>query len=146
MKRSSFLLTLVLALCCLAGCGAPANGGQSDHSPSQSTPTGESGERPQRVLVAYFSATGNTETLARYAAQALGADLYEIEPEIPYTADDLNYSDGGSRASVEMEDAAARPAIAARMPSYRLSLVASSSAFASGEISPQGKVAALSPW
>ncbi len=115
MKRSSFLLTLVLALCCLAGCGAPANGGQSDPSPSQSAPTGESGERPQRVLVAYFSATGNTETLARYAAQALGADLYEIEPEIPYTADDLNYSDGGSRASVEMGDAAARPAIAAQM-------------------------------
>lgn len=115
MKRSSFLLTLVLALCCLAGCGAPANGGQSDPSPSQSAPTGESGERPQRVLVAYFSATGNTETLARYAAQALGADLYEIEPEIPYTADDLNYSDGGSRASVEMGDAAARPAIATRM-------------------------------
>ncbi|MBO1680591.1 flavodoxin [Bittarella massiliensis (ex Durand et al. 2017)] len=70
---------------------------------------------PPRVLVAYFSATGNTETLARYAAQTLGADLYKIEPEIPYTAGDLNCSDDGSRATVEMGDAAARPAIAAQL-------------------------------
>lgn len=119
MKRLPFLLVLTLALCCLAGCGAPADGGQAAPSPSQSAPTGgsegESGEAPPRVLVAYFSATGNTETLARYAAQALGADLYKIEPEIPYTAGDLNYSDNGSRATVEMGDAAARPAIAAQL-------------------------------
>ncbi len=70
---------------------------------------------PPRVLVAYFSATGNTETLARYAAQTLGADLYKIEPEIPYTAGDLNCSDDGSRATAEMGDAAARPAIAAQL-------------------------------
>ena len=64
-----------------------------------------------RILVAYFSATGNTESAAEKLADRLGADLYEIVPEIPYTSDDLNYSDSNSRSSIEMNDPDARPAI-----------------------------------
>lgn len=64
-----------------------------------------------KVLVAYFSCTGNTRTLAEYAADALSADIYEIQPEIPYTSADLNYSDNSSRSSREMNDSSSRPAI-----------------------------------
>lgn len=67
------------------------------------------------ILVAYFSCTGNTKQIAEYAAEALGADLYEIVPEISYTDGDLNYSDPGSRSSMEMGDDSARPAIASSM-------------------------------
>lgn len=50
------------------------------------------------VLVACFSATGNTWPLAAYAAEYLNADLFRIEPEVPYTDADLNYSDSGCRS------------------------------------------------
>lgn len=64
-----------------------------------------------KILVAYFSATGNTEGVAQKLADGLGADLYEIVPETPYSSDDLNYSDSSSRSSVEMNDPDARPGI-----------------------------------
>lgn len=64
-----------------------------------------------KVLVAYFSATGTTKKLAEYAADAMGADLYEIQPEEPYTDEDLDYGDSKSRSSIEMDDPDARPAI-----------------------------------
>lgn len=64
------------------------------------------------ILVAYFSATGTTKSLAEHAAAYLQADLYEILPEVPYTSGDLNYSSGSSRTTREQNDAAARPAIA----------------------------------
>lgn len=64
-----------------------------------------------RTLVAYFSATGTTEVLAQQAADVLDADLYEIVPKEPYTADDLNYNTDASRASREQSDPSARPAL-----------------------------------
>lgn len=64
-----------------------------------------------KVLVAYFSATGNTRPLAEYMADGLSADLYEITPEEPYTDADLDYNDSGSRTSIEMNDPSSRPAI-----------------------------------
>ena len=64
-----------------------------------------------RVLVAYFSATGNTENIAGHLEAVLDADLYEIVPQNPYTSADLNYSNSDSRASREQNDADARPAI-----------------------------------
>ncbi len=63
-----------------------------------------------KILVAYFSCTGTTETLAGYAADILGADLYEIVPEEPYTDADLAYYTGG-RADKEQNDPDVRPAI-----------------------------------
>lgn len=65
------------------------------------------------VLVACFSATGNTWPLAEYAAAYLNADLFRIEPEVPYTEADLNYSDSDCRANQEMNDETSRPALAA---------------------------------
>ena len=64
-----------------------------------------------KTLVAYFSATGTTGIAATSLAEAAGADLYEIQPEVPYTNDDLNWRNEQSRSSVEMNDPAGRPAI-----------------------------------
>ena len=65
-----------------------------------------------KKLVAYFSASGTTKKVARNLADAVGADLFEIEPETPYTTADLNWNDRRSRSSVEMNDESCRPAIA----------------------------------
>ena len=85
--------------------------GEQDTPVAEPTDTEETGEENSKVLVAYFSATGTTKTLAEYAADAMGADLYEIVPEEPYTDDDLNYSDRNTRATVEQNDKNVRPAI-----------------------------------
>lgn len=64
-----------------------------------------------KVLVAYFSATGTTERVARKIAEATGGQLCEIVPEKEYTSADLNWHDDRSRSSVEMSDPNSRPAI-----------------------------------
>ena len=60
------------------------------------------------MLVVYYSATGNTETVAGYIAQATGGDIFEITPVQPYTDDDLNWSDSDSRVTREHEDESLR--------------------------------------
>lgn len=62
-------------------------------------------------LVAYFSCSGTTKRAAIELASAIGADLHEIKPEIPYSSADLDWNDCSSRSSVEMRDPASRPAI-----------------------------------
>ena len=64
-----------------------------------------------KKLVAYFSATGKTAKVAAKLASAIGADLYEIKPEVKYTKADLNWMNKKSRSSVEMNDKSIRPAI-----------------------------------
>lgn len=64
-----------------------------------------------RKLVAYFSAGGVTAKAAKALAAAIGADLYEIRPAVPYTRQDLDWNDKRSRSSVEMSDPSSRPAI-----------------------------------
>ena len=63
------------------------------------------------ILIAYFSATGTTKGVAERIASVTGGDLYEILAVEPYTADDLNYNDHGSRSTVEQNDKSARPEI-----------------------------------
>ena len=65
-----------------------------------------------KTLVAYFSASGTTAGVAKDLASAIGADLYEIRPAVPYTQADLNWMDKKSRSSVEMSDKSCRPALA----------------------------------
>lgn len=65
-----------------------------------------------RKLVAYFSASGVTAKVADMLADAVGADIYEIQPTVPYTKADLNWMDKKSRSSIEMNDKTIRPAIA----------------------------------
>ena len=56
------------------------------------------------TLVTYFSASGVTKRVAEKVADALDADIFEIAPETPYTAADLNYMDKDSRSTIEMND------------------------------------------
>ena len=64
-----------------------------------------------KTLVAYFAATGTTEAVAKDLAEVTGATLYEIKPEVRYTAADLDWRDKTSRSSVEMQDHCSRPSI-----------------------------------
>lgn len=74
-------------------------------------PEGNSGQGG-KTLVAYFSASGNTKAVAEAIAQTVGADLYELVPEQPYTDADLNWNDPASRVNAEHEDSSFRTAIA----------------------------------
>ena len=131
MKHWKRLLSCVLAgsvALALAACGQQSAGGSSagnqstDQSADQSreeasSPAAQStagsgadtsGTESGSVLVVYYSATGNTETVAGYIAQATGGDLFEITPAEPYTDDDLNWSDENSRVTREHEDESLR--------------------------------------
>ncbi len=68
-----------------------------------------------KPLVAYFSASGVTEKTAETLAKTINADLFEIEPETPYTAADLDWTDKNSRSTVEMSDLSSRPAIKSKL-------------------------------
>ena len=123
MKQLFALLTALALTCALTACGgtdgqntsAPASASPSvsqsgdEVSPSPSVPW-ESGETAD-VLVAYFSATGNTAEIAASLQSILDADLYEIVPQVPYTSEDLNYSNDSCRANQEQNDPTARPTI-----------------------------------
>lgn len=65
----------------------------------------------EKILVAYFSASGTTKKTAEMVAEAAGADLYEITPKVAYTKADLDWMDKKSRSSVEMSDKKMRPEI-----------------------------------
>ncbi|MDL2225474.1 flavodoxin [Eubacteriales bacterium OttesenSCG-928-M02] len=129
-RKPLISILILLILLVLAACGAEPNGSTervdntslpsevptetpSSTQEDESTPVlQQSADSSEKVLVVYFSCTGNTKKIAEYAATSLNADLYAIEPEIPYTDADLNYSDNNSRSSIEMNDDTARPAIA----------------------------------
>ena len=64
-----------------------------------------------KVLIAYFSATGTTAGAAEKLSKVTGGELYEITPAQPYTNADLNWNNKQSRSSLEMNDPKSRPAI-----------------------------------
>ena len=68
-----------------------------------------------KKLVAYFSASGVTASLAKNLAAAIGADLFEIEPVIRYAKTDLDWTNKKSKSSVEMNDKSSRPAVAKKL-------------------------------
>ena len=105
-RRNFLAVATVTATAFLAGCAgendeapaaAPTAEPVEDTSSADAAPTGN-------VLVAYFSATGNTAGVAEAIAGRLGADVWEIEVAQPYTDADLNYNDDASRTSVERAD------------------------------------------
>ena len=67
-----------------------------------------------RKIVAYFSASGVTAKLAEKLAEAIGADIYEIQPAVPYTTEDLDWRNEQSRSSIEMKNPASRPEISGK--------------------------------
>ena len=106
MKR----LTLIIAACCLILTACAQNNNKKDNK--ETTQTTETKEKKEmKTLIVYFSATGNTRAAAQKLAQEFNADLYEITPEEPYTAADLDWRDKTSRSTLEMNNKASRPAI-----------------------------------
>ena len=71
-----------------------------------------------KTLVAYFSCSGVTKELAVKLAKASGADIFEIVPETPYTASDLDWTDKHSRSTVEMNDKQSRPPIKGKIQNF----------------------------
>ena len=121
-KLTSILLLAALALS-LAACGssAPASTPAPTAAPAEATeaPADTVAEAPAdtaeaaapetgKVLVVYYSASGNTARVANDIAEAAGADLFEIVPVEPYTSDDLNWTNQNSRVSVEHDNPDAR--------------------------------------
>ena len=86
----------------------PAQIPEETESVSDSEPEQEPEPETGGVLVVYYSATGSTETVAGYIANALNADTFSITPTEPYTSDDLNWRDTDSRVSREHDDPALR--------------------------------------
>ena len=97
LRKIFGILTIVMALFGFASCGY---GGET-------IPPAGNGNK---VLIAYFSCTGTTESIAKHIEGETNGTLYEIVPEVPYTADDLKYYTNG-RADKEQADPSARPAI-----------------------------------
>ena len=79
----------------------------TDAADSQDVPE----EEGSKVLVAYFSATGTTKGVAEIITGNMGADIYEIVPQEPYTDADLDWHDDSSRSTIEMNDRSCRPEI-----------------------------------
>ena len=93
----------------------PAPAPQQPESASVPEPAADSAEAPAaegdstasalgNVLVVYYSAQGHTKAVAEAAADALGAPIFELAPETPYTTDDLNWRDDSSRVNAEHND------------------------------------------
>lgn len=110
-KLLSLLLPLALTLS-LTACGGAASTSDDGASSTASEAAATSDtDGSSHILVAYFSATGNTEAVAERLASGLDADLFSIVPADPYSEEDLDYNDDNSRSSQEMNDPSARPAI-----------------------------------
>lgn len=120
-KLTALLLSVVLALS-LAACGSANKPASSTTQPETSAPTEqpessstapaesepETQPKTGKTLVVYYSASGNTERVAKDIAEAAGADLFEIVPTEVYTSDDLDWTNPDSRVSREHDDESLR--------------------------------------
>ena len=103
MKRFAAMLMSLLLCVSMSACSAPAQDDDAGTAePSATENTQDTGG--QNVLVVYYSATGNTESVANDIAAALDADVFELEPVDPYTEEDLNWTDDNSRVVAEYEN------------------------------------------
>ena len=122
MKKLTALLLSVVLVLSLAACGSANKPASSTTRPETSAPTeqpessstapaeSEPETQPEtgKTLVVYYSASGNTERVARDIAEAAGADLFEIVPTEVYTSDDLDWTNPDSRVSREHDDESLR--------------------------------------
>ena len=100
MRALSLMIAAAASMILAASCG------QSGKKSDKNAETTDS-----KTLVAYFSATGTTEAIAKTVASVTGGTLYEIKPEVKYTAEDLDWTVKTSRSTLEMQDKTSRPAI-----------------------------------
>lgn len=127
MKKLTALLLSVVLVLSLAACGSANKPAPSTTQPETSAPTEQPATEPSessstapaesepetqpetgKTLVVYYSASGNTERVAKDIAEAAGADLFEIVPAELYTSDALNWTNPDSRVSREHDDESLR--------------------------------------
>ena len=127
MKKLTALLLSVVLVLSLASCGSANKSASSTTQPETSAPTEQPATEPPessstapaesepetqpetgKTLVVYYSASGNTERVAKDIAEAAGADLFEIFPTEVYTSDDLDWTNPDSRVSREHDDESLR--------------------------------------
>ena len=127
MKKLTALLLSVVLVLGLAACGSANKPASSTTQPETSAPTEQPTTEPSessstapaesepetqpetgKTLVVYYSASGNTERVAKDIAEAAGADLFEIVPTEVYTSEDLNWTNSDSRVSREHDDESLR--------------------------------------
>ena len=127
MKKLTALLLSVVLVLSLAACGSANKPASSTTQPETSAPTEQPATEPSessstapaesepetqpetgKTLVVYYSASGNTEQVAKDIAEAAGADLFEIVPTEVYTSEDLNWTNSDSRVSREHDDESLR--------------------------------------
>ena len=127
MKKLTALLLSVVLVLSLAACGSANKPASSTTQPETSAPTEQPATEPSessstapaesepetqpetgKTLVVYYSASGNTERVAKDIAEAAGADLFEIVPTEVYTSEDLNWTNSDSRVSREHDDESLR--------------------------------------
>lgn len=122
VKRLLLGAVLVVFGILAAACGGTENSSAQSSASSALAASPSSGSEAaasvngHKILVAYYSASGNTKRVAETAAKTLGADLLELQPEQPYTDDDLNYRDHSSRVWKEHEDATRHVSLANATP------------------------------
>lgn len=114
MKKLMVLLLSLVLVFGLAACGQSQNSNDSassEASSSENTTTASTEDTSDqtegtggKTLVVYYSATGNTESVANTIAEETGGDLFELEPADPYTDADLDWTDDDSRVSQEYEN------------------------------------------
>lgn len=127
MKKLTALLLSVVLVLSLAACGSANKPASSTTQPETSAPTEQPTTGPSessstapaesepetqpetgKTLVVYYSASGNTERVAKDIAEAAGADLFGIVPTEVYTSDDLDWTNPDSRVSREHDDESLR--------------------------------------
>ena len=127
MKKLTALLLSVVLVLSLAACGSANKPASSTTQPETSAPTEQPTTEPSessstapaesepetqpetgKTLVVYYSASGNTERVAKDIAEVAGADLFEIVPTEVYTSEDLNWTNPDSRVSREHDDESLR--------------------------------------
>ena len=135
LKKIAALFMSAVLILGLAACGSTSNASASSTTAPAEQPTVEPAENEStvpgeikqetqpaggRTLVVYYSASGNTERVARDIADAAGADLFEIVPTEVYTSDDLNWRNSDSRVNREHDDEALRdvPLTATEVPDW----------------------------